>query len=116
MLTMAEDVINAEGVEIISHLRETAFPPREAIGRHARPIVSGEAPVLTFRRKRIRRCARLHIQVEEFRRLFAEAVTGALEDGVPAWGHLSGGLDSSSVVGMASPISTRCKGLECWTR
>ncbi|MEO8453251.1 MAG: asparagine synthase-related protein [Gemmatimonadota bacterium] len=46
---------------------------------------------------------------EEFRRLFEEAVTGALEDGVPAWGHLSGGLDSSSVIGMASLLASQGK-------
>lgn len=42
---------------------------------------------------------------EEFRRLFAEAVAAQLDDGIPAWSQLSGGLDSSSVVAMATHLA-----------
>ena len=38
----SEDVVNAKRVEIIPHLREPFFPPRKAVGGHARPVVSGK--------------------------------------------------------------------------
>lgn len=41
----------------------------------------------------------------ELRRLLSEAVAAQLDDGVPAWSQLSGGLDSSSVVAMAADLS-----------
>jgi asparagine synthase (glutamine-hydrolysing) len=40
-------------------------------------------------------------QVAAFRALFADAVRTRLDDGVHTWSHLSGGMDSSSVVSMA---------------
>ncbi|MBM4187650.1 MAG: hypothetical protein FJ206_10095 [Gemmatimonadetes bacterium] len=43
----------------------------------------------------------------EFRRLFEEAVVAQLDDRVPAWSQLSGGLDSSGVVGVASRLADR---------
>jgi asparagine synthase (glutamine-hydrolysing) len=43
--------------------------------------------------------------VGEFRRLFGEAVAAQLDDRSPAWSQLSGGLDSSSVVGMAARLA-----------
>ena len=43
--------------------------------------------------------------VTEFRRLFADAVAAQLDDGMPAWSQLSGGLDSSSVVAVAAGLA-----------
>jgi asparagine synthase (glutamine-hydrolysing) len=43
--------------------------------------------------------------VDEFRALFRDAVEAQLEDGLPSWSHLSGGLDSSSVVAMAECLA-----------
>ncbi len=40
-----------------------------------------------------------------FRELFREAVAAQMDDGLPVWSQLSGGLDSSSVVGMASTLA-----------
>ena len=40
-----------------------------------------------------------------FRELFSEAVAAQMDDGLPVWSQLSGGLDSSSVVGMASALA-----------
>ena len=40
-----------------------------------------------------------------FRELFSEAVAAQMDDGLPVWSQLSGGLDSSSVVGMAATLA-----------
>ena len=65
----SEDVVNAERVKIIAHLRETFFPPREAIGGHAWPVVSREAPVLSLRGEWVGWRAGLHVCVKKFWRL-----------------------------------------------
>jgi asparagine synthase (glutamine-hydrolysing) len=44
--------------------------------------------------------------IEEFRALFEDAVRTCLEDGSGCWAHLSGGLDSSSIVSMACALAT----------
>ena len=88
-----EDVVYAERVEIISHLREPFFPPRKTVVRHARPVVSGEAPVLALRRERIRRRARLQLQVEKFRRLPRIRAVLTDADGDVALQHEAGGVD-----------------------
>ncbi|MFN0180593.1 MAG: asparagine synthase-related protein [Gemmatimonadales bacterium] len=41
----------------------------------------------------------------EFRRLFTEGVAAQLDDGVPTWSQLSGGLDSSGVVAVAAELA-----------
>lgn len=45
-----------------------------------------------------------------FRELFTEAVRAQMDDGLPVWSQLSGGLDSSSVVGMASTLAGQGRG------
>lgn len=47
---------------------------------------------------------------ERFRELFEEAVRVRMEDGVPVWSQLSGGLDSSSVVSMAQVLAEAGRG------
>ena len=44
--------------------------------------------------------------VEEFHGLFRDAVSAQLDDGAPAWSQLSGGIDSSSVVGMTCRLAS----------
>src|SRR5208283_3148956 len=61
----AENVVNAKGVKITTHLREAPFPPIEAVLFHAQPIVSGEAPILAFGGEGVRRRARLHVGVKQ---------------------------------------------------
>ena len=85
-------MINAEGVEIVGHLREALFPPREAVGGHARPVVSGEAPVLTFRRKWIGRCSGLHRHVEKLWGLPRIRAVAEHADGDVALHHETAGV------------------------
>lgn len=47
--------------------------------------------------------------VAEFRHLFREAVSAQLDDGVPAWSQLSGGLDSSSIVATVCGLAAEGK-------
>lgn len=44
---------------------------------------------------------------EEFRRLFARSIKRCVEPGGRTWAHLSGGLDSSSIVSVASYLHER---------
>lgn len=62
-------MVDAKRIKIIPHLREAPLPPRKTIVRHTRPVVGREAPVLAFRRERIRRRASLHVQVIKLRLL-----------------------------------------------
>ena len=64
-----QDVINAKGVEVTSHLLESLAPPCKAVLFHARPIVRGEPPVLALHSEGVGRRAGLHIHVEQFRLL-----------------------------------------------
>ncbi len=43
--------------------------------------------------------------VAEFRSLFEDAVAAQLDDGLPAWSQLSGGLDSSSIVAVSEHLA-----------
>src|SRR5664280_1845235 len=45
-----KDVIDAERVKVATHLLKAAFPPGKVILHHARPVVSGESPVLSLHR------------------------------------------------------------------
>lgn len=52
----AEDVVDAEGVEVLSHLRQALTPPSIIIFSHLVPIVCRESPVLSVFRELIGRC------------------------------------------------------------
>ena len=44
----AQDVVNAEGVEVASLLLKALLPPAEVLRLHRCPVVGGEAPVLSI--------------------------------------------------------------------
>src|SRR5579872_4926711 len=64
-----ENVVNAKGIEVATHLRKTTLPPVKAVLFHARPVVGRKAPVLTFGGEGVRRRAGLHVGVKQFRLL-----------------------------------------------
>ena len=66
----AEDMVDAQGVEIFFEPYDALFPPLEAVFFHRCPVVGGETPVLTLRREAVRRSAGFHVEVEEMRMLF----------------------------------------------
>ena len=61
----AEDMVDAESVEIFGHLRHAGLPPRIAVLRHVLPVVGREAPVLARCGKGVGRCSGLRIHVEK---------------------------------------------------
>ena len=63
----AQHMVNAVGIEILSHLLEPSCPPPITILCHSLPIVGGESPVLPVLREIIRWCTRLSIQIEQMR-------------------------------------------------
>src|SRR4051812_39608123 len=64
-----KNAIDAEGVEILTHLREPLLPPPKAAFLHDRPIVSRKSPVLPFFSEWIRRGSRLDVHVIQLRAL-----------------------------------------------
>ena len=50
----AEDMVDAERVEILTHLAQAGFPPGIVVLCHLFPVVGREAPVLTVGREVIR--------------------------------------------------------------
>ena len=89
----SENMVNAKRVEITPHLRKPPLPPGEAVGGHARPVVSGKAPVLALGGKRIRRRARLHVQMVQLRRLPGVRAMPIDADGNVALQNQAGGVD-----------------------
>ena len=63
----AEDMVDAEGVEVLAHLAQAALPPVVVVLCHLVPVVGGEAPVLTVHAEEIGRCAGAGIEVVELR-------------------------------------------------
>ena len=61
----AQNVINAKSVEVTTHLRQAPLPPIKAVLLHARPIVSGKAPILALGGEGVRRRAGLHVGVKQ---------------------------------------------------
>src|SRR5688572_3859540 len=59
----AEYMVNAESIEIITHLGKTLLPPGEAGFLHFFPVISGKAPVLTNDGKIIRRSSGLPVHI-----------------------------------------------------
>ena len=88
----SKNVVNAERVEIISHLREPLLPPRETVGGHARPVVSREAPVLALRGEGIRRRAGLQVHVKQLRLLPRIRAVPIHANGEVALQNESGGM------------------------
>ena len=64
-----ENVVNAKRIEVIAHLCEPMFPPREAVLLHARPVVGRKSPVLPFHSESVRRRTGLRVGMEKFRLL-----------------------------------------------
>ena len=60
----AQNVVDAVGRKMLGHLDIAPFPPRVTVGRHGRPVVSGEAPILPCEREGIGRRAGRTVQVE----------------------------------------------------
>ena len=84
----AQDVVYAEGVEVLCHLAHALFPPQVAVFFHLFPVVGGEAPVLAILGKGIRRCSGLAVHVEQFRELPGISTGTAYADGkVSLEGH-----------------------------
>ena len=65
----SEDMVDAEGIEVLRHLAHPRLPPGEAVLLHFLPVIGRESPVLTVRGEGIRRGAGLAVHVEEFRML-----------------------------------------------
>ena len=63
----AEDMVDAEGVEVLAHLAQATLPPVVVVLCHLIPVVCGEAPVLAVGAEEIGRCAGAGIEVVEFR-------------------------------------------------
>jgi len=61
-----EDVVDAVSIHIQGHVSETPLPPVVIVLSHACPVIRGEAPVLSGRRKAVRRGAHLYAGVEQF--------------------------------------------------
>ena len=77
----AQDMVYAEGVEVLRHLAHAGFPPGKAVFLHLFPVVGGEAPVLTVFGKGIRRGSGLAVHVEEVRELPGIGTGAAYTDG-----------------------------------
>ena len=60
----AKHMVNAVGIEIFSHFREAAFPPRITILAHLTPVVGWETPVLTVHGEGVGRSTGLRLHVE----------------------------------------------------
>ena len=60
----AQNVVDAVGRKVLGHLDIAPFPPRVTVGRHGRPVVSGETPILPCEREGIGRRAGRTVQVE----------------------------------------------------
>ena len=54
----AEDVVDAESVEIARHLLQPRLPPGVVVLGHLLPVIGREAPVLTVAAEVVGRCAR----------------------------------------------------------
>ena len=63
----AEDMVDAESVEIFGHLRHAGLPPRIAVLRHVLPVIGREAPVLPRCGKGVGRRSGLPVEMEEVR-------------------------------------------------
>ena len=55
----AQDVVDAESVEVLGHGAQAGLPPGIAVLGHRIPVVGREAPVLAVFREGVRRCAGL---------------------------------------------------------
>ena len=60
-----QDVIDPQAIETGGHVPQTPSPPGVAVGRHLRPIIGGEAPVLAQHGEGIRRRAGLAVHMEQ---------------------------------------------------
>ncbi len=60
-------VVDAVGVEVLSHLAETCLPPGKTVLVHLLPVVGRESPVLSEHREIIGRSTGLAIHVEQTR-------------------------------------------------
>ena len=72
-----QNVVDTEGVEIPSHLREAFLPPFEPAFLYFFPIVRGEFPILPFYGEHVGRSSSLHVHIEQvgrYPRLNAVAV------------------------------------------
>src|SRR5574343_631941 len=58
-----KNMINTDGIKIVSHLNEALVPPFKLIALHLLPVIGGESPVLTVNGKIIRWGTRLHIHM-----------------------------------------------------
>ena len=63
----AQDVVNAEGVEVAGLLLEALPPPAEVLCLHRSPVVGGEAPVLPIDSEVIGGCPCGLLGVEKMR-------------------------------------------------
>ena len=63
----AEHVVDAIGVEEMTHVLESAHPPSTVVAEHLVPVVCGEAPVLAILSKVIWRRTGLTVHVEVLR-------------------------------------------------
>src|ERR1700733_8564754 len=59
----SQDMIDAEPVEIIAHVRETALPPGVTVFLHFLPVVGRKTPVLPLDGEVVGRSAGLHIHM-----------------------------------------------------
>ena len=63
----AQDVVDAESVEVLGHGAQAGLPPGIVVLRHLLPVIGGETPVLAVPAEEIRRSARARIQIVELR-------------------------------------------------
>ena len=61
----AQHVVDAVGIEILSHLAEAAYPPLVTVETHGIPVVGGESPVLPVARELVGGSARRTVQIEQ---------------------------------------------------
>ncbi len=59
----AQDMVNPESIEVVSHVLEPPFPPAIPVFAHLVPVVGWKTPVLAFDREIVRRRARLLVHV-----------------------------------------------------
>ena len=73
----SQHVVDAEGIEVLAHLPQAAFPPGKVVFSHRIPIVCGEAPVLSVAGEIIGRCPGTGVEVEKFRMKMRIGAVGA---------------------------------------
>ena len=60
-------MVDAIGIEKLSHVLESAYPPGTTVAQHLVPVVRRKAPVLAIHREIVGRCTGLSIEMEVFR-------------------------------------------------